>query len=200
MTKLDATKLIPDLDSSRVAEWVGKFKSLVNTKKAVALEHYINGGILYTVGEDNAGYYFLEVDDEVVYFVRYRQIKAGGNTFGRQVLVARLANRAEATKVAAHVFFKYLLPRFGALCSDTEQTRHGQGFWSFVLTEAFHKKLHVYAYDRRVTPNTLTPLQSIRDLNQQLTILWGTDNGHKRTHAVISKRPVAIIPKEERKR
>jgi hypothetical protein len=196
---LSATMLIPDFDPERIVDWVKNFKKYVGTSRASLVEHYQRGGDLYHVGDNSNGYYFLDVDGEVIYFVRYRKILGGGNTFGRQVLVARLADRGEATKVAAHVFFKYLLPKFGALSTDTQQTKHGRQFWLFALSEALAEGHHVYAYDRRSTPNTLTELHSQSELSSVQSMLWGTDQGHKRTHAVISKTPITIKEKHERK-
>jgi hypothetical protein len=120
--------------------------------------------------------------------VRYRNIKAGGNSFGRQVLVARLTNRPESALSALHVFYKYLMPRFKSLMTDTQQTEHGQRFWSTALAAAMKdKRYHVYSYDRRSTPNQLTRLGSWSELTKQMDVIWGTDEGRKRTHVVISQ-------------
>lgn len=192
---LRATKIIDDFDLDKVNLWFRELKTIISSKKPTLLQKYPDqlGGDLYTTGDNNNGYYYLMVDDEIVYFVRYRKIKANGNSFGRQVLVARRKDSLEASKVAAHVFFSYLLPRFGALMSDTQQTRHGKAFWTFVLSEAFMKNLHVYCLDRRSTPNTLQLISDRRVLQKDYaSIIWGTDEGHLRTHAVISKTLLSI--------
>jgi len=198
---LYATKLIPDMAYDKTAAWFKELASLVAKRDSKLLEHYPDsqGGELFSVGDNTNGYYYLKVDDEIIYFVRYRKVKANGNSFGRQVLVARKRSNVLSTGVALHVFYKYLLPRFGALISDTQQTQHGKAFWDYAIAEAFKKPLLVYFLDRRSTPNRALPLVSPKDVDKHSKEIWGTDDGHLRTHVVISKTPIRIKEKHERK-
>lgn len=190
-----ATKLIPDFDLSRTDQWFQELKNIVSRKKPTHIKKYPDelGGDLFTTGDNSNGYYYLQVDGEIVYFVRYRLVKANGNKFGRQVLVARKASSIEANKVAIHIFYEYLLPRFGALITDTQQTRHGKQFWMYALGEAFEKKMYVYCLDRRGTPNTLDLIADRHVLKSDYSdIIWGQDDAHLRTYAVISNKPLSV--------
>ena len=198
---LSATMLIPDIDSGKISSWFKELDTLLSKKSPKFLEHYpdANGGELFSVGDNTNGYYYLKADDSIIYFVRYRSVKANGNSFGRQVLVARQRSNILSTGVALHVFFKYLLPRFGALVSDTQQTQHGKAFWDYAIASAFKRSFIVYFLDRRSTPNRLIQMSTPKDVNQNSKEIWGTDQGHLRTHVVISKIPVILKEKHERK-
>lgn len=198
---LSATMLIPDLDSGKVSSWFKELATLLSKKTPKFLEHYpdANGGELFSVGDDTNGYYYLKVDDDLIYFVRYRRVKANGNSFGRQVLVARKRSNILSTGVALHVFYKYLLPRFGALVSDTQQTQHGKAFWDYAIAAAFKRAILVYFLDRRATPNRVLRMSTPKDVDLNSKEIWGTEQGHLRTHVVISKTPITIKEKHERK-
>ncbi len=191
-----ATQLITALDENGIKE-VAQTLALIKSKRKIS---ELNEGVLYNVGDLQNGYYFLEDPVEgVIYFVRYKQIKANGNLLGRQILVWRDEDCLNASGVARHVFYRVLLPKFKALCADTQQTSNGKRFWFNRLTESLNsKKYYVYALDRRSSPNELTKLNSLRELNNLTPLLWGPSDGHKRTHAVISVSPLKLVPKNER--
>ena len=198
---LSATMLIPDIDSAKVSSWFKELTSLLAKRNPKFLAHYpdASGGELLTVGDDTNGYYYLKVDDDIVYFVRYRRVKANGNAFGRQILVARKRSNILSTGVALHVFYSYLLPRFGALMSDTQQTQHGKAFWDYAIAAAFKRSILVYFLDRRSTPNKVVLLSTPKDVDLNSKEIWGTGQGHLRTHVVLSKTPITIKEKHERK-
>lgn len=192
--EVDATKLIPNFDKGSANVWFAQLKSSITEKNPTFLQKYPDdhGGSLYTVGDQSNGYYYLVVDDSITYFVRYRAIKGNGNKFGRQVLVARVASSIESSGLALHVFYHYLLPRFKSIISDTMQTERGKAFWDYALAKAFQRNLYVYYFDRRNTPNKLVRMENREDLKKYHSAIWGTDEGHLRTHAVISSVPLRI--------
>ena len=186
-----STKLISDIDTDRIEQWFTELLSIMSKKKPKLIGPYRTGQ-LYHTGDISNGYYYLMEGDEVVYFVRYRKITGGGNRFGRQVLVANRKGSLASVGVAMHVFYTHLLPKFKALITDTQQTLNGRAFWGYALDKAYETGKHVYFYDRRSTPNTLTLLETENDLAKVYTKIWGTTEGHLRTHAVISEIPIQM--------
>jgi hypothetical protein len=193
-----ATKLISDISQDNVDQ----FLEILNPKAedSTEIERY-NGLPLLHTGDDSNGYYFLcdEQKEHMLYFVKYRRINANGLKMGRQVLVWRsstAARKTESLGITQYVFFEKILPRFGILVSDVEQTHYGRTFWEFALDRTFNTQaLHAYFLNRRSTPNTLLELNSRTDLFKVAREIWGTDEGHRRTHAVISNKPIKLVPK-----
>lgn len=131
-------------------------------------------------------------NNEVVYFVRHRRISYSGFKLGRQVLLWRdKSNDPVTAGFAQKVFFDVLLPRYGALIADKEQTRNGAAFWGNAIIGAFARKLHVYCLDRRGTV-TLIPLESEADVDKFAPTLWGSTKSHLLTFAVISNGPLTL--------
>lgn len=192
--EVDASQIIPDIGQHQTDTWFSQLEKVVSQKKPKLLARYpdAKGGSLFTTGDDTNGYYYLVEDEKNFYFVRYRMIKANGNRFGRQVLVARKESSVRSTGIALYVFYKYLLPRFGALLTDTQQTLLGKRFWSYALHQAFVQNFHVYCLDRKSTPNILIPIKDAESLDRKSYLIGGSSTGHLRTHAVISMKAIAL--------
>ena len=192
-----STKIVSEFSPEKVEE----FKKFILAKlsKAKKLGSY-RRATYYVVGDAHVGIaYVVLVDSEgrVIYFVRHRPIKANGFRLGRQVLVWRDRSSPEAGGFAEYVFFQYLLPKFGALVADQEQTDVGHVFWQNSLRHALEKYqgLHAYFLDRRSTPNRLVDLKTYDDVVTYKNDLWGSSEGHKRTFAVISNKKLTLKTK-----
>jgi hypothetical protein len=186
-----ATQIIPDLGKALPKRAAAELAKRIRERKLIPDASYREANV-YHLGDNQTGYIVLEQHGEVIYFVRYEAIKHNKLNLGRQVLVWRNKTSPASVGFASSVFFKELLPRFTALVADQQQTEAGQGFWQYALDKAFVDNLHVYYLDRRSTPNRLVPLLSMNDVQKHEHELWGDDEGHKRTFAVISKKPLHI--------
>lgn len=188
-----STKLIPPLSDERIRRaGLNAFqirKREIKDWKPIATYKDAN---VYTTGTDGAGYYFLERNSSVIYFVHYKMIKGGGLRFGRQILVWRDSADIAASGFAKHIFWERLLPRFKALISDTQQTPNGKAFWGYMIDEAFSRGTPVYFYDRSSNPNRLIQIEDLTKLRQHDQEIWGTSNRHLQTHAVISEVPLQL--------
>ncbi|MGD0511539.1 MAG: hypothetical protein ABSA33_06930, partial [Candidatus Micrarchaeaceae archaeon] len=113
---------------------------------------------------------------------------------GRQVIVWRNKEvySGASAGFASKIFFEYLLPKYKALVADKEQSPDGYAFWHYALREAFSRNKFVYFLNRRSTPNTLARLPTYDDVLEHEHDLWGEEDGHLRTFAVISEIPLAI--------
>ena len=79
-----------------------------------------------------------------------------------------------------------MLPTYKILFADKEQTPQGRKFWGYCISKALEDGYFVYAVDKRSNPNVIYKIENEIDLILNRNILWGTDEGHKRTFAAIS--------------
>lgn len=199
MDKESGTKIIDALESE-LTDWAtNKLAGMIRDGRGRKIGTY-EGTPIYRIGDEGEGYVVLYHQDEVIYFVRHRRIRHNGNLFGRQVLVWRNddieGSGGPAAGFALYCFFKLLLPRYKALIADQEQTKRGRAFWQYALREAFQRNLYVYYLDRRSTPNRLIELREWREAYETYAKeLWGYSEGHKRTFAVVSLKPIALKQK-----
>lgn len=193
-----ATKIISPLSDSVIERNRRLIHMKVVTRKSFTQPEFEWRGLpVYHFGDDANGYYvqYSPEKNAVLYFVAYKMIKGGGIRFGRQILVWADRTQTYTVGLAPHIFWKILLPRFKALIADTQQTDHGRAFWRQRLGEALsggHPQAKCYAYDRRSTPNALYRMTSDLDVDKYSDLLWGSDEGHLRTHAVISNQELRL--------
>lgn len=189
MQMIEATQLINDLGQDIIERITKVIKEKIKNKESHG--KYI-GADVYKFGDLGAGYIVLARGLAILYLVRYEKVRHNSFHLGRQVLVWRNADDPSGAGFAMHVFEDYLLPKFGSLISDTQQTRNGFGFWQTAILRAFKSNKHVYFLDRRSTPNKLVELSDMEDVVKHKADIWGHDEGHKRTFAIISNKPLRI--------
>lgn len=188
--EVEATKIIQDLPRSLV-ETVRIYLNLKRAKGLKPIGSY-RGAQLYRFGDDGEGFLALVHNDKIVYFVRHRRIRYGGFKLGRQVLLWRDKTNDPVTGgFAQKVFFDILLPKYGALIADKEQTSNGAAFWSNALLGALARNLRIYCLDRRGKV-TLTELKDESDIETFAPVLWGTTPAHLYTFGVISNKPLSL--------
>jgi hypothetical protein len=192
-----ASLIIPDLESELVNYVRSKLSEKLASKRVIILGKY-RGASIYNFGDDQNGYVTLVHNGNVVYFVRYKRIRHNGFKLGRQVLLWRDRDHQDLVTngFAQYVFFNLLLPRFGALIADKEQTRNGSAFWTNACIVALDKGLKVYCLDRRSRKTQLSQIQNHEDLEIFAPILWGKTPQHLLTFAVISQNLLSLTPKE----
>jgi hypothetical protein len=192
MNEVTAVQLIPPLNESAMVQGLERLYLKKKISKVPPDDKW-NGADVYEFGDGGTGYVCLVKNDVIVYFVRYRKVRGGGNKFGRQVLVWKNKNVPATAGFASHVFFEKLLPKFGALITDTQQTEDGKAFWGYCLMKAFlDPALFVYFYSRRETPNRLVQLHNHADLDKFEADLWGHSDVFILTHLVISQKGLKL--------
>ncbi len=185
-----ATKLIDDLEEALVEEVASLLQKKL--RKNAKPQFTYRGADVHSFGDEGTGYIVLVKDSEILYFVKHRTVRHNGFKLGRQVLVWRKPFVYEAAGFASQIFFKVLLPKYSALIADQLQTKQGKQFWLFALGHAFDTGLYVYFLDRRSTPNQLLEMSDDSDISKYSSQLWGHSEGHKRTFAVISTKPLSL--------
>lgn len=105
---------------------------------------------LFQIGDASTGriYLFNKRFETIDYYVQYETShwKMTGQTI-TQIEVWRTVGIAYFKNITTHVFFKILLPRFGSIMSDEQQTEDGKRFWLRVMDEASHDGYHVAFID-----------------------------------------------------
>lgn len=193
MDDVKATKLIPDLGQDLINDTLLYLRKKITSSAAKPLYKY-RGADVYEFGDDGVRFTVLVHNDKVVYFVRYKRVRYSGFKLGRQVLLWRDKNNDPVTGgFAQKVFFGTLLPRYGTLIADKEQTKNGAAFWSNAILGAFARGLKVYCLDR-VSKVQLTELTNEQEVEAHADKLWGTTNAHHYTFAVISQKPLTVRP------
>ena len=186
---LSAPKQIDPLDDKTMEYLFKRVESAYLKGKTKIIGPY-KGSTIFTFGDNENGYYgLIRPDNELLYAVKYTSVTP--RRFGRQVLVARRRTHTDAARIAEHIFFELLLPRFGALTTDTQQTERGQDFWTYVVSDAFEKNLHVYRIDHfKSVGSKLTYLPTIEDFNSIVASTWGKTDWYLTKGIIISIKPI----------
>lgn len=183
-------QLIDDLSGNLVSFYIDKLKQSVGDGRAVAIQKWRGAQCYQTSINSQDGYYFLMDEGEITYLVHYEAFKYNSKILGRRVMLWRHKNEYSSGGFAAEVFFNILLPKFGALVADEEQTENGKGFWTWAMGVALKKGLHVYMVDRRIKPDRIQPLLNDADIKKHQQELWGRGEQYKKVHAMISRKPL----------
>lgn len=195
MLEVQSSQIIPPLLDAALLAIRKALRVKLQRKNSQPLEQY-KGADVHQLGDDQNGYVILCRGEDVLYFVRYRRVSHNGFSLGRQILLWRSSIDPASVGFASHIFFDYLLPKYGALVADKQQTERGAYFWTSALEDALQRRLHVYMLDRRSRNTQLVPLGSRQDIVDRKHILWGPTPAHQLVFAVISKAPLALRPKQ----
>lgn len=190
MTEIDGTKIVPDLTTNLV-DYVRQ-KLLQRVKKNPKPDWTYKNGDVYEFGDSENGYIVLVSEDQVDYFVRIKRISHNRLRLGRQVLLWRNRDSDASGGFAQVVFFTRLLPRYGALIADKEQTKNGSQFWQNAVISALGRNLYVYFLDRRSRQTKLIPIDDLDDLQEHHAELWGKSRAHLLTFVVISQKELGL--------
>ena len=146
-----------------------------------------NRASLYEVASGSTRYIFMSKDGEVLYFVKHSIVKSFSFAPIRQVLLCRLEYNLHTTGLPKHVFFDILLPRYGSIVTDTQQTEKGKSFWLYACALAFKTGKYVYFVDARKKGTPLIKrVVDDADFDSYVPTIWGNSHLNERTLAVIS--------------
>lgn len=142
-------------------------------------------------GDDHNGYYIFIKEDVIYYFVRYKSLSysnLSNNRMMRQVLVQRFNSSTASVGIPKIVFFDYLLPTFGTIVTDTEQTADGKRFWMSAVVEALNNpsKYEVYIFDRSNVKNSVIKINSLEHFETFENTIWGDSEMFKYKLIAIS--------------
>jgi len=133
-------------------------------------------------GNDIKGYYMLVVNDVVEYFVNYDATKFKNmfdHKFARQVLVHRNSYSPKSAGIPKTVFFDYLLPTFGGIVSDDQQTDKGRQFWTNAIIDALKQPNKYDVYIIKKSSNELIPVETFDEFDSKGSEIWGNEISFK---------------------
>lgn len=183
-----------DLDDPVVRKEL--FKKLTAKDSCEKVGAY-KGMDFYATGRNsNEGYWFLlnKAGDDLAYVCRFKTLGASAPHFkskvATQVAIWRNYGVADSRAFPTYIFFKMLLPKYGIMMSDSQQTNDGRKFWQSRMLDAMHKGLYVYTFDQMT--RALRRLQSSYDLDSNANYLWSKDPKQRTRRALISQTPLTL--------
>lgn len=183
-------KLIPPLkghelnDASMNGQWYKDFDRDKYKKLIVVLnDHAI-------VSKDGTTFFCLDSDTKrVTYYLKYEVAKHSQlGQYVWQSMVWTDLNCDYIRGFPQKIFFDFLLPKYGCIVTDSEQTWYGQRFWQLRISEALKKGLFVYYFDFK-----LKQLVQVNDWAEFEQIekdhdVWGPHTQNEFKRMIISNR------------
>lgn len=196
---IEMPRLIPKLSVSDNLDIYNTNKAKYNELLKAHKEEYYKYDDNHIVYFSNNRYFCLDyVRKEVTYYMEYATSydKLLGS-FLWQSLVWR-SDHVEYNKTLPHeIFFKKLLPKYGTIATDVDQTSDGKRFWSYQIKYALDTNLNVYYYDMIskdfINIDTMLKL----DFLIQKYHIWGHTKAHQKKLIVISNKVLPVEHKLE---
>lgn len=167
------------------------FTKLTNKLSVERIGSY-KGLEFYATGRSsNEGYWFLlnKRGTDLAYVCRFITLGASSMQFKAkvvtQIAVWRNYNYAESRAFPAYIFFRMLLPKYGVVMSDSQQTNDGRKFWQSRMLDALHKGLFVYTFDQNT--RDLNRLHNTDDIDDAAPYLWKKDPKFRTRRVLISQ-------------
>jgi len=148
-----------------------------------------NTKYLLKSGDDHNGYYMLVVDGVVEYFANYKSKSYQSLLKGRmirQVLVQRNHFSIDSANIPKKVFFDYLLPTFGTIVTDEEQTADGKKFWLHATSEALDNPDKYTVYVLNKTKGQTIEIVDHEHFKSLTDSIWGDTENFKNIWVAIS--------------
>ncbi|MEY4591406.1 MAG: segment 11/17 [Pseudomonadota bacterium] len=180
-----APQLIAPLDSFDIEAPIKDCVKHFN--KSVAVEEFIEGHTLRHLSlSSSSGFYFLydAARRDINYAVQYSTVEIPAPPHetnppcikgARQVFVwrNRAADSAFSAGIADKVFWEYLMPKYGCLVSDSQQTDAGKAFWQHQITKSLKKGLSVRLINLKT--KEAKEIKTLKDFSDVLHTAWGKE-------------------------
>ena len=178
-----------DLDDPEVRKEM--FKRLTQKSSCEKVGSYKSMEFFATGRSSNEGYWFLlnKRGDDLVYVCRFVTLGASSTSFRSkvvtQIAVWRNYDVYDTRQFPAYIFFKMLVPKYGTVMSDSQQTKDGRRFWQSRMGDALHKGLYVYTFDQMT--RELKRLHASDDIDAAAPYLWAIDSKFRTRRILISE-------------
>lgn len=135
------------------------------------------------------GVYFQLDGDKICYVCKFSKVQQHESLIpqgyaGRQVLIKKF-NNTQKTGVAKFIFWELVMPEFGCMVSDFQQTESGRGFWEYRIDEALEKGFVVRMLD--TNSNTVVVLKTREDFWNLSDQIWDMRSWFTRIILSIAK-------------
>jgi hypothetical protein len=170
-----APQLIPGIDHADLKPHLDHLKQLTGLEPISSSSTY---GQAYTLYESGPYIFGRDVKGEIFYFVRHRPVDLHFVKAGRQILVwSRPTDRI--ARVANHVFWDILKPRYKVMCSDSQQSQDGMSLWMSFVEDAIHRRGHLVSV-MNTADRTMNVYPSKEAFNQDVYKHWGPTSWFQR--------------------
>lgn len=148
-----------------------------------------------SIYKHNSKYFCLDNKlHELTYFMKY-QVGNNGK-IGDYVWQSLVWTNPIATYIEGYpqqMFFEFLLPKFGTIITDSEQTWNGKRFWIYRIQDAFNMGLNVYFYD--FSTQNIIKMQNYQDFvhAQRMYDIWGDTNKHLMKRMLLTNKELPLI-------
>lgn len=142
------------------------------------------------------GSQFFCLDSKMKRVTYYMKYEVGNNgklgSFVWQSLVWSLPSAAYVAGLPQLIFFEKLLPKFGTIATDSQQTWDGRRFWKLRIADAFNKQLNVFFYN--FANHEIIKIDSYDDFESLSARkdVWGETDKHKMKRMVISNKDLPL--------
>lgn len=193
--------LINKSDSPDFEDWVAKLKKPTSNKKLLAeiksenefVEKFdLNGFEIQHYKGRFYGTYFRENSlGEIDYIVRYTKSPVLMDTIYESLMQSKIwrsITGPSSELVLRPIFFTKLLPLYGRMVTDCDQTEAGQRMWVNLILDALKKNFKVYWLNCLDLDNIVkTKLTSLDDINKYEDQIWGRGKNFRFQLVVVSK-------------
>ena len=188
-TSLSMTQLIEtdDFKFGELSARLSFMKKLLNKPSLKHVGKYNEYDLYHTGSDGSSSYYFLTDGSfsELYYVCKYVTRKVIGDKALSQVIVYRNPEVWTGTRgIVQFVMEKILLPRFGIIMSDIQQTLDGRRLWVATMQKALSKSLYVYQYDRLL--RALKRVRNSRALDDAVRAAYSRDIRSRHSVFIIS--------------
>ncbi|MGI0076092.1 MAG: hypothetical protein ACREAU_01640 [Nitrosopumilaceae archaeon] len=167
-------------------------KTLLRTKNKHIVDSIDETTQLY---EFNTGYALIDTSvPEILYYVRFKiaRISYIGRPCVQQIKIWRSFVSTKNVDIAQKVFFEHLMPKFGCIITDIQQTegeRSGQAFWFNRIANAFVKHLFVY-FVSLIPHRMIKQIHNDKELKEIISNAWGWDHKYQAKRIIIADKPL----------
>ena len=198
MVSVSMPELIEDTSFDLDDETVRKnLLSRLLDKSSMELVGTYKGLNFYVTGRNsNGGYWFLldKTGSDLAYVCRFVTLGASSMQFKSkvitQVAVWRNFDVYVSRAFPAYIFFRMLLPKYGVVMTDNQQTKDGRRFWQARMGDALHKGLFVYTFDQNT--RDLHRLHNTDDIDDAAPYLWKKDPKFRTRRVLISQTKLTL--------
>lgn len=136
----------------------------------------------------NKMFFCLDLENKkVLYYMQYDT--SFSNTLGSflwQSLVWRDKHSPQVKLLPHKIFFEELLPKYGIIATDGDQTEDGRRFWEYQIAHALENNINVFYFN--LTSKELQSIKTLVDFDKAIRKfdIWGDTKEHQQKLMLIT--------------
>jgi hypothetical protein len=162
-----------------------EYSDLVKISNKKEYSRFSDSKIVYQY--DNMFFCLDILNKKILYYMRYdvSYTKILGS-FLWQSLVWRDEKSPQVKTLPHKIFFKELLPKWGIIATDGQQTSDGRRFWEYQIAYALEQNINVYYFNLK--SKELVQISTLDEFDKAIHQydIWGDTIEHRNKLMVIS--------------